>query len=56
VWLGGWQLRNEQPELLETDFVSSLSPDHLQYLNRTGSIPAFLANLTLELFESQTMV
>lgn len=49
-----FQLRGESPELLETDFASRLTPQHLQHLQTYNSVPAFLANLTLELFESQT--
>jgi chromosome segregation ATPase len=41
--------------LLESDYVASrLDPDLLRFLERTGSIPAFLCALTQQLFEKQT--
>eukprot|EP01039_Chlorochromonas_danica_P008499 gene8499-9369_t len=49
-----FQLRGDTPELLETEFMSRVGPQHLHHLQTFNSVPAFLANLTLELFESQT--
>jgi hypothetical protein len=40
--------------LLETDYAMSLDPQIMMYLNNFHSFPAFLANLTLQLFENQT--
>ncbi|RMX43959.1 hypothetical protein pdam_00019816 [Pocillopora damicornis] len=40
--------------LLATDFSSQLTDQISTYLNRFNSIPAFLSNITLELFNRQT--
>lgn len=41
-------------ELLETPYQSTFSPEQLTYLTKCHSVPAFLASLTLMLFERQT--
>lgn len=51
-----FQLRGDSPELLDTDFISRLEPHLLQQLERSNSVPAFLASVTLELFENQTFM
>ena len=43
-------------ELLESDFTQRLEAKLFTYLTSCHSIPAFLSNLTLELFERQTFV
>ena len=43
-------------ELLETDYTHRLEAKAFTYLTTCNSIPAFLSNLTLELFERQTFV
>lgn len=43
-------------ELLETDYTQRLEAKVFTYLTTCHSIPAFLSNLTLELFERQTFV
>ena len=40
--------------LLESDFANTLQEEIQAYLNRCSSFPAFLANVTLKLFENQT--
>lgn len=49
-----FQWREDNLELLETPFVSKIDPKLFTYLTSCNSVPAFLANLTSELFESQT--
>jgi mitotic spindle assembly checkpoint protein MAD1 len=43
-------------ELMETDFANRLDKKIFTYLSTCNSIPAFLSNLTLELFETRTFV
>jgi len=44
-------------DLLATDLAESLSKtDTFQYLSKYSSIPAFMAALTLKLFENTTFV
>lgn len=43
-------------ELCESEFVHKVDPKILSYLQTSGSIPSFLANVTSELFEKQTMI
>ena len=40
--------------MLETAFCKRLDDDMFAYLTRCNSVPAFLASLTLDLFERQT--
>mmetsp|Transcript_9713 Transcript_9713/g.16242 ORF Transcript_9713/g.16242 Transcript_9713/m.16242 type:complete len:209 (+) Transcript_9713:53-679(+) len=51
-----FQLRGDAPELLDTEFASTLDPRLLTYLTTSNSVPAFLASVTLELFENQTFM
>jgi len=41
-------------QMLETPFATSLSEETFVYLHKCNSIPAFLANLQLDLFNSKT--
>ena len=41
--------------LLETEFTKTLSKEIHAYLSKCHSIPAFLSNITLQLFERQTL-
>jgi len=43
-------------ELLESEFTQRLEAKVFTYLTTCHSIPAFLSNLTLELFEKQTFM
>lgn len=45
---------NGQLDLLETEFTASLDEEALAFLTRCHSIPAFLSNITLDLFNKQT--
>jgi mitotic spindle assembly checkpoint protein MAD1 len=51
-----FQWRGETLELLETPFASKIDPKLFSYLNRSNSVPAFLSNVTIELFENQTFM
>ena len=51
-----FQWKGEALELIETPFVDRLDPRLLSILRGTNSIPAFLSNTTLELFEKQTFL
>ncbi len=41
-------------QVLDTDYCQQLDPNHMQYLAKHHSIPAFLAAVTLDLFEHTT--
>ena len=43
-------------KLLETDLCSRIDPGVFAYLTACGSVPAFLSNLTTNLFEKQTFL
>lgn len=51
-----FQWKGEVLELLETPFASKLDSKLFTLLNTSNSIPAFLSNVTLELFENQTFM
>ena len=51
-----FQWRGDALELVETPFVNSMDPRLLSILKGTNSVPAFLSNITLELFEKQTFL
>ncbi|GMI22621.1 hypothetical protein TeGR_g13789, partial [Tetraparma gracilis] len=43
-------------DLLETPFASGLGPEATVYLTTAKSVPAFLSNVTLTLFDQQTFL
>ena len=43
-----------QLELLETKFTKSLNKEITAFLAQCNSIPAFLSNITLDLFDKRT--
>jgi len=47
---------SRQLELLDTPFATTLDSKILVYLRQCNSIPAFLSNITLNLFESSTLM
>jgi len=49
-----FQWRGEALELMQTPFAEKLDHRMLEHLRRCNSVPCFLSNITLELFESQT--
>jgi hypothetical protein len=49
-------MEGEDIQLLENDFSSSLDEMSMKYLTLYNSFPAFVANLTLTLFENQTIM
>jgi hypothetical protein len=49
-------MRGDSPELLDTEFASRLDPTLLRYLTNMNSVPAFVAAVTLDLFENQTFM
>jgi len=51
-----FQMRGDCPELLDTEFAARLDPSLLRYLTDLNSVPAFVAAVTLNLFESQTFM
>ncbi len=56
IYFFSLQLRGDAPELMETEFASRLDTNLLHHLQVTNSVPAFLASVTLDLFESQTFM
>lgn len=51
-----FQLSENGPELLESDFANRMDETLIQHLQRYQSVPAFLANVTLTLFENSTFM
>ena len=51
-----FQWKGETLELMETPFAGKLNPKLFAYLSSCNSVPAFLANVTLELFDNQTFL
>eukprot|EP01035_Chromulina_nebulosa_P020547 gene20547-26648_t len=51
-----FQWRGDTLELLETPYTTKLDSKHFQYLNSFHSVPAFLANITIDLLENQTFM
>jgi len=51
-----FQWKGEILELLETPFASKLDPKLFSFLTRCNSVPAFLSNVTLDLFEKVTFL
>ena len=51
-----FQWNNNTLELLETTFASKLDNKLINFLHSNNSVPAFLANVTMELFENQTFM
>jgi hypothetical protein len=49
-------MRGDQLELMDTPFASKLDRALLGILKSSNSVPAFLSNTTLELFERQTFL
>jgi hypothetical protein len=50
------QIRDDAAELMESDFALGLNPQLLTYLNTANSVPAFLASVTMDMYESQTFM
>ena len=48
------QWRGESLELLDTPFASRMDAKLFAYLTSCNSVPAFLASVTMELFDNQT--
>lgn len=51
-----FHLTENGPVLLETDLMNRLDDSLIEHLKRYDSMPAFLANVTLTLFENSTMM
>eukprot|EP01036_Dinobryon_divergens_P022757 gene22757-31047_t len=51
-----FQMRGDSLELLDTPFASRLEQRFFQLLSQGHSVPAFLSNITLDLFERQTFL
>ena len=51
-----FQWRGNKLELMETPFAGKLDPRLFSMLQVSNSVPAFLCNVTLELFENQTFM
>ena len=49
-----FQWRGDTLELMQTPFAERLDHRLLEHLRRCNSVPCFLSNITMELFESQT--
>ena len=49
-------MRGDSLELLDTAFASRLDPKFFLLLTQSNSVPAFLSNITLDLFEKQTFL
>ena len=45
---------NGQVQVMETKFMEKVKNDTKEYLYRMNSIPAFISQVTLDLFEMQT--
>jgi chromosome segregation ATPase len=43
-------------DLCETEFAKTLGPEHTMYLTTAKSVPSFLSNVTLTLFDQQTFL
>jgi mitotic spindle assembly checkpoint protein MAD1 len=50
-----WAQATGELELMESDFGKRVDPHVFAYLSNFNSFPAFLAALTMDLFEKQTM-
>jgi hypothetical protein len=50
------QWRGDKLELMETPFASRLDSKLFTYLSTCNSVPCFLSNVTLDLFDNQTFV
>eukprot|EP00516_Mucochytrium_quahogii_P006065 CAMPEP_0203754064 /NCGR_PEP_ID=MMETSP0098-20131031/7720_1 /ASSEMBLY_ACC=CAM_ASM_000208 /TAXON_ID=96639 /ORGANISM=" , Strain NY0313808BC1" /LENGTH=712 /DNA_ID=CAMNT_0050644917 /DNA_START=224 /DNA_END=2359 /DNA_ORIENTATION=- len=50
-----WNTNGGGLELLETSFCNELDENTFAYLTKMNAVPAFLANLTLDLFGKQTL-
>lgn len=51
-----FQWKGETLELMETPFAGKLDPKLFAYLSSCNSVPSFLSNVTLELFDNQTFI
>lgn len=51
-----FQWKGDNLELLDTEFASKLDSKLFAYLTTCNSVPAFLSNVTIDLFESQTFM
>ena len=51
-----FQWRGNNLELIEMPFAGKLDPRLFSMLQVSNSVPAFLCNVTLELFENQTFM
>ena len=47
---------DDKLQLLESEYAKTIDPQSFQYLNVCHSIPAFLSNVTLSLFDKQTFL
>lgn len=50
-----FQLEDGELQMLETEFTRQMDKRLFMYLTRCGSVPAFLSNVTLHLFDQQTI-
>ncbi len=50
------QWKGESLELLETPFAAKIDRKIFTFLTTCHSVPAFLSNITLDLFEKQTFL
>lgn len=50
-----FQLEDGELQMLETEFTRQLDKRLFVYLTRCDSVPAFLSNVTLHLFDQQTI-
>jgi mitotic spindle assembly checkpoint protein MAD1 len=51
-----FQWRGDKLELMETPFASKLDSKLFTYLSTCNSVPCFLSNVTLDLFDNQTFL
>ena len=51
-----FQWRDNALELMETPFATKLEQKLFDYLSTCNSVPAFLSNVTMELFDNQTFM
>lgn len=51
-----FQWKGSDLQLLETPFAGKVDPRFFSMLSGSNSVPAFLSNVTLELFENQTFM
>ena len=49
-------MKGETLELIETAFALKIDQKLYAFLSKCNSVPAFLSNVTLDLFEKQTFL